>query len=336
MNRINERSFIALSVMTDTFPLLCMTGSISLMTAAGFIIGTLMQAVLALPLAAVYRSGGSFSSAGRAVRLLYLIITVSWGASLFDMLWRTSGTVYIPGEGSGIAGKLMVAGCIAAVCLYIAVSGLSTLSRSGAVTALTAALLLIVFAVSSLSHADLKSLSFTHGAGSLFTETIRGIALSGGTGSFAVLLGYAKGDPVRTALRCFLTKAAAAGILLAAVLFITAPVMDIVRFPAVMAAQLSQPFPSQRIDSLFMIVFACLAVYSIAVQTVSASMAAVSLFPAAERYAPAAVLLLMTAGALMSGAQTELSPLRAAVNTAALLILPAAQYAGKKMRIENA
>lgn len=335
MNRISERSFIALMLTADAFPLICITGRISLLTAAGFLIGILLQAILALPLAHMYRHGSTLSSCGRSVCLIYLLIIVSWGALLFDMLWHTSGTVYIPYENNGAAGRFIIALCIAAVCLYITISGLTALSRSVAFAAFASVMLLIIFAVSTVLRADLNSLKEVHSSGSILTETERGIALSGGTGSLAVLLGHTKGDPVRITVRCFLAKAAVWTVMLLTVLLTAAPVMDISEFPAVMAAQISQPFPSQRIDSLFMIVFSCLAVYSAAVQTVSASLIAGELMSSLRRYVPAAVLLLMTAGALLFEHSETTSPFIAAMSISALILLPAVNAARKKMRIEN-
>lgn len=335
MNRINKRSFTALILIADAFPLLCISGNVSAVTIAGILIGFTAQTIIALPLAGMYSCGRSLRSGGWAVMLLYLFIITAWGALLFDMLWHTSGEVFIPHEGNGVCGKLMVAAAIAAICLYIAHSGLCALSRAGAVTAAVGGVLLLVLLVCAVVQCDMQLVTEQCCSGSLVAEIYRGIALSGGSCCMPVLFGYVRGAPLHNLLRTFMLRAVFAALFLLSVLLLTAPVMGISDFPAVMAAQLSQPFTSQRIDALFMIVFSCIAVFSIAVQTVSASLIAGELIPSAKKYAPAVILLLMTAGAVILEHSDSASPVIAAVNIFALVLLPAAYLFRKKMRIEN-
>ena len=336
MKRINERSFTALILIADAFPLLCIRGSISLLTVLGVLTGMAAQTVIALPLAGLYSSGGTIRSGGRLVQTVYLLIATVWGALLFDMLWRTSGAVYIPHEGSGEYGKLLIAGCIGAVCLYIAVSGLSGLARAGAVTAVIGGALLLELVICGVMQGDMQRITELRSTGGLAEEIYRGIALGGGSGCLPVLLGSVRGAPLRSLLRTFMSRALFAVIFLLSAELLAAPVMAISDFPAVMAAQLSQPFPSQRIDALFMIVFSCIAVYSIAVQTVTAALIAGELIPSCKRYAPAVILLLMTAGAVILEHSGSTSPVIAGMNIIALILLPAAHIIRTKMRIENA
>ena len=233
-------------------------------------------------------------------------------------------------------GKLLIAGCIGAVCLYIAVSGLSGLARAGAVTAVIGGALLLELVICGVMQGDMQRITELHSTGGLAEEIYRGIALGGGSGCLPVLLGSVRGAPLRSLLRTFMSRALFAVIFLLSAELLAAPVMAISDFPAVMAAQLSQPFPSQRIDALFMIVFSCIAVYSITVQTVTAALIAGELIPSCKRYAPAVILLLMTAGAVILEHSGSTSPVIAGMNIIALILLPAAHIIRTKMRIENA
>ena len=55
--------------------------------------------------------------------------------------------------------------------------------------------------------------------------------------------------------------------------------MQITEFPVMRAVELCQPFSSQRIDALFIIILVILAVMGISVQTVTASQITEMLFP---------------------------------------------------------
>ena len=82
-------------------------------------------------------------------------------------------------------------------------------------------------------------------------------------------------------------------------MLVTGGIMEIADFPAVRAAQLTQPFPSQRIDSLFLIVFAVYAVFSIAVQSAAGACLAGKLFPSFRRFRCLTVLALMIGAAFL-------------------------------------
>lgn len=294
MNEINRNQLVAMLLITDAFALFCFTGSISLMTAAGLTAGVLLQMILAFPL---IKLGGINEKLAYVFYLVYLIM---WGGLLLGMQWKTSRQIYIPYENSGgIWGKLLISGLIALVCLYISSAGIKAMGRASLIAAFVGAVCLLTAAVSGLIHLNPENLTRAESGRSLFEELITGFALSGGIGSFAILLGITKGSSLKNAAAYFIGKAVlTAAVTLTAVL-VAGGIMEITDFPVVTAAQLSQPFPSQRIDSLFLIVFAIFAVFSVAVQTAASAYILGELIPKFVRFRSSVSLLLIIGAAFL-------------------------------------
>ena len=113
--------------------------------------------------------------------------------------------------------------------------------------------------------------------------------------------------------------------------------MDVLEFPVVSAAQLSQPFPVQRTDSLFLVVFSVFAVYTVAVQASAAEYLAALTIPRLKRFRCTLALVIMAALGAVMPAPSEWTELSAAAVLAALLIVPAeAMLKGGVRRRERA
>lgn len=281
-------------LITDAFALFCFTGSISLMTAAGLTAGIILQLILAVPLVKL----GGISE--KPAYVFYLIYLIMWGGLLFGMQWKTSRHIYIPYENSGgIWGKLLISGLIAIVCLYISSAGIKAMGRASLIAAFIGAVCILTAAVSGLIHLNTENLTRAESGRSLFEELTAGFALSGGTGSFAILLGVTKGSSAKNAVVYFTGKAILTAAVTLTAVVVAGGIMEITDFPVVTAAQVSQPFPSQRIDSLFLIVFAIFAVFSIAVQTVASAYILGELMPKFVRFRSSVSLLLMIGAAFL-------------------------------------
>lgn len=281
-------------LITDAFALFCFTGSVSLMTVIGLTVGILIQFILAVPL---IRLGGISEKPAYIFYLAYLIM---WGGLLFGMQWKTSRHIYIPYENSGgIWGKLLISGLIALVCLYISSAGIKAMGRASLIAAFIGAVCLLIAAVSGLVHLETENLFRAVSGRSLFEELATGFALSGGVGSFAILLGITKGSSMKNAAAYFIGKGVLTAALTLTAVMVAGGIMEITDFPVVTAAQVSQPFSSQRIDSLFLIVFAIFAVFSIAVQTAASAYIFGELFPKFVRFRSSVSLLLMIGAAFL-------------------------------------
>lgn len=322
MNRISKSQLAAIMLIGDAFALFCLHGRICVMTAVGFAAGSLIQLFLALPLARLYDSGRTLADCGRAVRIALLAYVLIWGGSLFAMLWQTSSVIYIPYEGSGIWGRLLTGGLIAAVCVYVSSSGIKALARSAVIAAGLGAVCVAVVVISAGLQSDMSNILRPAGS-DLPRELIRGFAASGGLGSFVVLLGFTDCDRTDAAALYFTCKAVLSFVVLFTSVMVTGGIMDVLDLPVASAAQLSQPFPVQRTDSLFLTVFAVFAVYTVAVQASAVEYLAARTFPCLRRFRCTLALAVMVAVGAIIGSPSESTGIYAAAGLAVLLIVPA-------------
>lgn len=283
-----------MAMIGEVFAVLCMQGSIGAVTAAGAAIASLILCAAVMPFAWTYSSGKKLPKPAAALLFLLMIL---WGGRLFVMQWRASEAIYIPYEDHGIFGKLLVSGLIAAVCLYTSSAGLKALGRASAAAAAVGTVCLAIVAVSAFSKHEWEALAVTGNELTLRGETIRGLLMGGNAAAFAVLLGAENSGAISRTAVFFALKAAVTAAIMLTIVLVAGDIMPAADFPAVMAARLAQPFSSQRIDSLFMIVFAVYAVFSAAVQSAAAVALLDSLLPGFRRFRSAAVLSLMIASA---------------------------------------
>ncbi|MDE5772587.1 MAG: hypothetical protein K2I06_13340 [Ruminococcus sp.] len=325
MDKITKNQLAAMLLITDAFTLFCFRGHICLITAIGFLCGTVFQFIMSLPLIKLCRDGGSIENSGKIVQSIYLIYLLLWGGMLFSMLWNASDVIYIPYENSnGIWGKLLVAGLIALVCLYSSSTGIKAFSRSAVIAAAIGIICLFIVAVSAVFGSDWVNFLRTENSDGLFKEISRGFVLSGGLGSFVVLLRFTKGNTLKNALYYFTGKIIMTAVVTVSAILVAGGIMKITEFPVVTAAQLSQPFPVQRIDSLFLIIFAVFAVFSIAVQSLTAASLLMKIFPKFKYLRTTSVLVLMIASAFLFSGENNYSILYAVTVAMVLFAVPSA------------
>lgn len=311
-------------LITDTFALFCFRGQISVITIAGFLCGIVIQFIMSLPLIKLYSSGGSVEKFGKIVQSVYLVYLLLWGGMLFSMLWKASDVIYIPYENSnGIWGKLMVAGMIALVCLYSSSTGIKAVSRSAVIAAAAGVISLLIVAVSAGFGSDWNNIVTTRTPDSFWTEILRGFFLSGGLGSFAVFLSFTKGNILKNALYYFAGKIILTVTVTLSAILVAGGIMKITEFPVVTAAQLSQPFPVQRIDSLFLIIFAVFAVFSIAVQSLASTELLIRIFPDFKHLRTTSVMAVMICASFLFSGENN-TPIYALAVGIVLFILPSA------------
>ena len=317
MNEITRSQLAAMLLITDAFALFCFTGSISLITTAGLTAGIFIQLFLAAPL---IKLGGIKT---KPAYIFYLIYMIMWGGLLLGMQWKTSEHIYIPYENSaGIWGKLLISGIIAVVCLYISSAGIKAMGRAAVIAAFIGAVCILTAAVSGVVHLETENLVRAESGRSIPEELLTGLALSGGTGSLAILLGITKGSSGKNVSFYFVGKAVLTAVVTLTTVTVAGGIMEITDFPVVTAAQVSQPFSSQRIDSLFLIVFAIFAVFSIAVQTASSAYILGELFPKFVRFRSSVSLLLIIGAAFLLWKVPLNSGIIGAGSAAALFAVP--------------
>ncbi|MBR4626244.1 MAG: hypothetical protein IKO47_00815 [Ruminococcus sp.] len=296
MNRITPGQLCAMGLIGEIFAVFCTEGSISAATAAGYAMSSGVLLLLAMPLALHYRRGGRLCRGAALVLFVWLIF---WGGRLFCMQQRTTEVIYIPFENSGgLAGKLLVTGLIGLVCLYISSSGVKALGRSAVIAAAAGTLGLTAVAFSAASSHEWGRLSLEWS--DMGGELVRGLKAGGGIGAFAVMLGLQRESYIRSTAVYFSAKSAVSAAVLLTSVLVAGGIMQTAEFPVVTAAHLSQPFPSQRIDSLFLILFTVYAVFAIAVQAAAASYLLRQMIPGFRRFGSLTVIVLMLGTCLIT------------------------------------
>lgn len=323
MEKITKNQLTAMLLITDAFTLFCFKGHICLITALGFLCGTIIQFFMSVPIVSLCKNNFSIEKSGKIIQVIYFIYIVMWGGMLFAMLWEASDVIYIPYENShGIWGKLLIAGLVALVCLYSSSTGIKAVSRASVIACAVGAVCLFIVAVSACFGSDWKNLLCTNNSDSFVSEISRGFVLSGGLGSFAVMLGNSKGNPLKNAVYYFVGKIILTAVITFSSILVAGGIMQITNFPIVTSAQLSQPFPVQRIDSLFLIIFAVFAVFSIAVQSLSAGSLLMKIIPSFTHFRTTAILILMIGSAFLFSGGNIFNPLYALIIAFILLIIP--------------
>ncbi|MCD7812357.1 MAG: hypothetical protein LUG91_11070 [Ruminococcus sp.] len=331
MSRVSGGQLAALLLITDAFALLCLMGNASAAAACGFLTGVVLQFFLALPAAYYYKNGGTLKDAPKAFAWYYLIYLIWWGGMLFVMLWNVSGDLSIPAENfSFIPEKLLISGAIALTCLYVSSPGIKALSRSAVITAAVGAVFLAVVIISSFIHGKIEYLTDISGSDGFFGELGRGFVLSGGLGSFIVLLGFTRGNPVKCTLGYFIGKAVLFTAVPLAAAAVAGGVMEITEFPVIFAAELSQPFSSQRIDSLFLIIFVIMAVFAISLQTAAASYLISLIFPSFRKLRSTLALVLMIGDAFLMHEIYQYSSVYVTAVLAAVIAVPLLMILSRK------
>ena len=89
MNRLTKPQLAAVLLLTDGFALLCIKDCVSLLTLAGFLAGTLIQALAVLLLTRSSRP------CGRICLCVILLCLLVQGGQSFDMLRRTVSLMLI-------------------------------------------------------------------------------------------------------------------------------------------------------------------------------------------------------------------------------------------------
>lgn len=331
-NKITTFQMCSLMLINDVFVLFCLGGGISAATAAGFGIGSLIQLIIAIPLIIMYKKRGTLNECGKIAEIILLAGVILWGGMLFSMLMEAGELVFIPFESFGKWGSIITTILIAVVCLYIASSGIKAMARSAVIAAALGALCLGVVVVSSVFRSDMGNIKAVDSTG-FFRQLLKGFALSGGIAGFTVMLGFVKDNITRTAIGYFASKAVISAAVLITGVLVCGGIMEIIDFPIVSAAQLTQPFSVQRIDSLFLIVFTVFAVYSIAVQASAAEYLVGEIFPFIKRYRCSAVLGSMAILGAVSDKLHNLGIITAVLAVMGLIIVPVIYFIKRKIRV---
>lgn len=330
-NKISKYQFISLMLINDVFALFCLSGNISVTTAVGFAVGIAVQLLLAIPLILVYRKGRTISECGKFAEVIVLLAMVLWGGMLFSMIWNTGELVFVPFEEYGKWGRYIITAFIVLVCVYVSSSGIKALARSAVIASVLGAICVAIAVMYALMRSDFKNLERAQDTG-FFRELIRGFSLSGGLSAAAVILGFVKDSTVKTAVGYFISKIIISAVVIITGVLVCGGIMKTVDFPVAESAQLSQPFPVQRVDALFLIIFTVFAVYSAAVQASASEYILRDTVPKLKKYRCSIILVIMAVLGALFGGKVSYGITFAVIPAIILLLIPISYIIKRKVK----
>lgn len=297
MNKISFGQLAPLILITDVFGLICLTGEINSSTLLGFICGALVQLILVLPSAFSIKIGKSM---GMGVKYIFLGYIIIFGGFLFRTLWNASDALSVPSENFGrISDKYIITGTIILMCIYVSGLGIKAISRAGLIAGVLGIICMIIIIFGAWSEWDRSEVNLSGASENFLSEFSRSFCTGGGIISGIILLGYSHEKSLKYAVGLTAARILIYTVTIMVTMAVSGGISGISEFPVILSAQLSQPFSSQRVDSLFLIIFAVMAVFSTAVQAVCSAKLWNELFPKFSRFSALFVLILMTLSALI-------------------------------------
>lgn len=288
INKISFGQYASMLLASDAFALICYSNKMSLTTLICFITAVAIQFLISL-----FFIKKDIPINNKFMLLIYFVSAVLWGALLFIRVWDIAKAIYIPlPEIPFISSNLIISALIAIVCLYASSPGIKAVSRASVIIAGFGILCIIVIIFGSFKSLEKENL-FIKNNSNVFSQITTGLAISGSFCILPYLMSRLKSSKTKTTIFYFIFKTAFYTIAILLTLMVTGGIMEITEFPVIRAAELCQPFNSQRIDALFIIVLVLLAVMGISVQTVTSSQIIETIFPKFRRYKSTSIIILM-------------------------------------------
>ena len=296
MNKISFGQFASLLLASDAFALICYSNKISLATLWGFLISVSIQFIISLIL-----TKRSILSDNKFLLWIYLFSALIWGTLLFIRVWNISKAIYIPvPEIKFLPENLIISALIAIVCLYASSPGIKAVSRASVMTAGFGVFCFITIILGSFKNIDTSNL-FIAGNSKISGQIISGFAIGGSFCILPFLISQLNASRIKSTVFYFACRSVFCTAVIILTLLVTGGIMQITEFPVMRAVELCQPFSSQRIDALFIIVLVILAVMGISVQTVTASQIIEKIFPKFRRFKSTAIIIIMILLSLILG-----------------------------------
>ncbi len=324
-NKISFGQFTALLLISDAFAIICMRGRIGTPMALGILTAAAIQSVAAIPAVALCRKNFKISSSGTLwLKSILLAFSVMWGGALLINVWNTAKAIYIPSVfDNRIGDKLLISLLIAAVCLYVTSCGLKAIARAAVIAAGFGVICLIVVVVGAIGRIEPHYLEFTGSDSGYLDGIIGGFALGGSFGAYLMLLEKSADSVIKTTVFYFTGRIFFVALISFITISVVGAIMSITQFPFITAAELSQPLSSQRLDSIFAVVFVIFAILSISLQGIAISYLLKAIFPKFDKFrsltsvaamlCAAVILNVLAVGTKFYGTATALTAIAPAI-----------------------
>lgn len=297
MNKISFGQFSSLLLASDAFALICFSHEISINTLIYFLAVIILQFIISLFLAKrVIPLNNKF------LLWIYFLSALLWGTLLFIRVWNISKAIYIPvPEIKFLSKNFIISALIAIVCLYASSPGIKAVSRASVIVAGFGVLCFAIIISGSFKNIDISNLHADKNNSDIIKQIFTVFATGGSFCILPYLISQLKGNRIKSTIFYFICKAVFYTAAIILTITVTGGIMQITEFPIMRAAELCQPFNSQRMDALFIIILVILAVMGISIQTVISSQIIEIIFPDFRRFKSTVIIISMLILAFILG-----------------------------------
>lgn len=289
MNKLRSNQIFAILLVSAAFPFLCQTTAFTVEGIFGAAIAAFVQLLLCLPMLWLYRTDFSFCDYARShffLPLCFVVYLLFRGGISFMQLQDTAQEISLP-----FSGKFLAAALIALVCLYTVSLGIQALARSSTMILGILFLAWILMGIGAIPQAEPQNLSLSP------DDTIwRGFLRSMNTADelplLFLLLDFTPQKQFRRILPIWVGKFFLCSYLSLLGMAVLGNRMTHANHPFFAVISVSQPFSTQRVDAVYLLVFVMLCVLRMTLFTVLAAHLLQICFPKLQ-YASTICLLLM-------------------------------------------
>jgi hypothetical protein len=258
---------------------------------------------------------------------------VLWGAISFVKLWDVTGSISLP-----VKNKVFAAFLIAIVCLYASRLGLKVLARSAVIVLGLLALALAVMFIGAYSKIEILNLVKNENSESIWIYALNDFCESGELVALLVLLNFTQSNHKKGVFSYLTAKLVIIEFVSFIGIGVTGHLMQLIEFPFFEIGAYTQPFSTQRADSIYTILFAFLCVINITVQIILASVLIEEIFPKYRFNEITSIILMLIISVAINSTGMDLSLIWGGLIVLLSVIAPLIMYIRRKInaQVQNA
>lgn len=300
MNKINCSQLTTSLLLSSAFMLMCLSTPVGIEYMAGTAISFAIQFLLCIPIIILYKKGFSLSaycdSGHYFIPCLFVLYFILRGGMSFILVWNGSEELSLP-----FSAPLITAVLIGVVCFYAASLGLSAFVRASTIVSGILAVTIAVLIIGAFQRMDKMELSQSTDI-TVVRSIIQNLSLADTLPVFFVLMNFTNNNnkkPYKSLI--FLpTGLVLWEIVLFLCITVLGSLLPTAKYPFFLLTSVSQPFSSQRADSLYLILFVLLCILRITLFTVLSAHLLGMIFPKLK-FRSVITLLLMIGTAILFG-----------------------------------
>lgn len=298
MNKINCSQLTTALLLSSAFMLMCLSTPVGIEYMAGTAISFAIQSLLCIPIILLYKKGFSLNaycdSGHYFIPCLFVLYFILRGGMSIILVWNGSEELSLP-----FSAPLITAVLIGIVCFYAASLGLSAFVRASTIVSGILVVTIVVLLIGAVQRMDIMELSQSTEI-TVIGSVIQNLSLADTLPVFFVLMNFTNNRKPYKSLMFLPTGLVLWEIVLFLCITVLGSLLPTAKYPFFLLTSVSQPFSSQRADSLYLILFVLLCILRITLFTVLSAHLLGMVFPKLK-FRSFLTLLLMIVAAIIFG-----------------------------------